>query len=103
MKQVLSVLVGAALVLASVASTGMAAAQESDPRSAFDTGYSIGDDGIWSFYSAHGAEQTFGEPISREFTLFGKPTQLFQNAALQVNADGGVSAMQLTDPSLLAT
>ena len=44
---------------------------------------------------------TFGEPISREFTLANQPVQLFQNAALQVQPDGSVQAMQLTDPGLL--
>jgi len=81
--------------------TGTAFAQE-DPRTFADTGYTVSDDAIWSFFNQYGGATTFGEPISREFLLFGKPTQIFQNAALQVQADGAqVQAMQLTDPSLL--
>src|SRR3979409_2664152 len=81
---------------------GTAMAQE-DPRTFADTGYTVSDDAIWTFFDQYGGAVTFGQPISREFLLFGKPTQIFQNAALQVQADGSeVQAMQLTDPSLLA-
>jgi hypothetical protein len=81
---------------------GTAMAQE-DPRTFADTGYTVSDDAIWTFFDQYGGAATFGQPISREFLLFGKPTQIFQNAALQVQADGSeVQAMQLTDPTLLA-
>jgi hypothetical protein len=90
----------AALVLA-IATTGAASAQE-QPRTSDVTGYSIDDDAVWSFFSAHGGNSTFGEPISNQFLLFGKQTQLFQNAALQVQADGSVVPLQLTDASLLS-
>jgi hypothetical protein len=83
-----------------LATTGTALAQ-SDPRSFPDTGYTITDDAIWSFFSQYGGASTFGEPISREFLLLGSPVQLFQNAALQVQSDGSVQPMQLTDPGLL--
>jgi hypothetical protein len=88
------------LLLAAVALPGAALAQ-TDDRTFTDTGYSVGDDAVWNFFSQYGGAGTFGEPISREFTLFGKPTQLFQNAALQVQPDGSVQAMQLADPSLM--
>jgi hypothetical protein len=85
-----------------LATTSSAFAQE-DPRTFADTGYTVSDDAIWTFFNQYGGATTFGEPISREFLLFGKPTQIFQNAALQVQADSTqVQAMQLTDPSLLA-
>ncbi|MCA1646323.1 MAG: hypothetical protein LC797_12990 [Chloroflexi bacterium] len=80
---------------------GLAMAQD-DPRVFTDTGYTIADDSIWSFFNQYGGVSTFGEPISREFTLIGKPIQLFQNAALQVQPDGSVQAMQLTAPGLVA-
>jgi len=101
MKGLLRIAAGAALVLASLApglATTAALAQD-DARTSEATGYTVGDDAVWGFYSAHGANATFGEPISREFTLFGKPTQLFENAALQVQPDGSVVPLQLTDPS----
>jgi hypothetical protein len=74
---------------------------QADPRSYPDTGYTISNDAIWSFYTQFGGSNTFGEPISREFLLMGTPMQLFQNAALQVQPDGSVQPMQLTDPGLL--
>jgi hypothetical protein len=70
-------------------------------RSFPDTGYQIGDDTIWAFFSQHGGNAVFGEPISREFTLYGSPVQLFQQAALQVQPDGSVQVMQLAAPGLL--
>jgi len=82
-------------------SPGLALAQD-DPRVFSDTGYTIADDAIWGFFSQYGGTSTFGEPISREFTLLGKSVQLFQNAALQVAPDGSVQTMQLTDPGLVS-
>jgi hypothetical protein len=82
------------------ATTGTALAQ-SDPRSFPDTGYTIADDAIWSFFSQYGGTSTFGDPISSEFVLMGAPVQLFQNGALQLQPDGSVQPMQLTDPGLL--
>jgi hypothetical protein len=81
---------------------GPAMAQE-DPRSFADTGYTVSDDVIWTFFTQYGGATTFGEPISREFMLFGHPVQLFQNAALVVQSDGSVQPMQLTDPGLVPT
>jgi hypothetical protein len=66
-----------------------------------DTGYRIGDDSMWSFFSQHGGSAVFGAPISREFTLYGVQVQLFQQVALQVQPDGSVQVMQLTAPGLL--
>ncbi len=80
---------------------GVAFAQD-QPRVFSDTGYTIGDDAIWAFFDQYGGLSTFGDPISREFNLLGTPVQLFQNAALQVQPDGSVQTMQLTDPGLVA-
>jgi hypothetical protein len=92
--------IAAGLLLVASLTPGIAFAQ-ADPRVSGDTGYTIADDAIWSFFSQHGGSATFGEPISREFTLMGSPVQLFQDAALQVQPDGSVQVMQLTDPGLL--
>jgi hypothetical protein len=83
-----------------IATTGTALAQ-ADPRVFPDTGYSITDDAIWSFFTQYGGQSTFGEPVSREFLLMGTAVQLFQNAALQIQSDGSVQPMQLTDQGLL--
>jgi hypothetical protein len=85
-----------------LATTGTAPAQ-GDPRAFPDTGYTIADDAVWSFFTQYGGASTFGEPISREFSLMGTQVQLFQNAALQVQSDDfiQVQPMQLTDPGLV--
>ncbi len=87
------------VLLAASLTPGLALAQ-SDARGS-DSGYTIADDAILNFYTQHGGSATFGEPISREFTLMGAPVQLFQAAALQVQPDGSVQVMQLTNPGLL--
>ncbi len=92
-------LAAATLLLGASLTPGLALAQ-SDPRVSA-TGYTIADDAVWAFYSQYGGSATFGEPISREFTLMGAPVQLFQNGALQVEPDGSVQPMQLTDAGLL--
>ena len=51
MTRLIGLFVGAALVLAILAPAGLALAQESDPRAAFDTGFAIEDDAIWGFFS----------------------------------------------------
>jgi len=79
---------------------GLANAQD-DPRTFADTGYTVADDNIWSFFDTHGGAATFGEPVSREFNFQGTAVQLFQNAGLQVEPDGSVQVMQLTDPGLV--
>src|SRR5260370_25105121 len=81
-------------------SAGLAFAQADTSRVFSDTGFTVADDAIWGFFSQYGGAATFGEPISREFTLLGKPVQLFQNAAVQVQPDGPVQSIQLTDPGL---
>lgn len=77
------------------------AAAQDDPRTFADTGYTVTDDNIWSFFDQHGGAATFGEPISREFNLLGQNVQLFQNAALAVQPDGSVGVLQLSDPGLV--
>jgi hypothetical protein len=90
----------AVLLLATTLMSGTALAQ-TDPRAFPNTGYTIADDAIWSFFDQYGGAVTFGAPISREFLLMGAPVQLFQNAALQVQPDGSVRMMPMTDSPLL--
>jgi len=92
-------LLAAGLVLA-ILTPGLALAQE-DPRAFTETGFSITDDAVWTFFNQHGGTATFGAPISREFVLMGAPVQLFQNAALQVQSDGSVQVMPATGPDLV--
>jgi hypothetical protein len=100
MKRTLFSAVAGLLIGAAALAPGVASAQD-DPRAFADTGYSIADDNIWTFFNQYGGVATFGEPISREFTLAGRNVQLFQNAALAVQADGSVQPLQLSDPGLV--
>jgi len=78
------------------ASFAFAQAQEQD-RSFPETGYTVADDAIWTYFTDHGGVATFGAPISRETSLFGSEVQLFEYAALIVQPDGSVQPMQLAD------
>ncbi len=72
-----------------------------DSRSFPDTGFTIQDDAIWNFFSQHGGTAVFGEPISREFMLYGYPVQLFERFGLVVLPDGTVQALELPGPGYL--
>jgi hypothetical protein len=92
------VVLAAALTLAP-----LSAVAQDDPRVFSDTGFSIADDAIWSFFDANGGAATFGSPISRELSLPGSSgqVQLFQNAALMRQTDGSVQALPLAGANLL--
>ena len=87
------IVAAAGLVLA-FAIPGLANAQEAPS-------FTITDDATAAYYAQYGGADTFGAPISQEFTLFGQPVQLFQNGALALQADGSVQPMQLTGDGLL--
>lgn len=91
--RLLGLLAGALLLCALTPALTFAQAQ--NDRVFPDTGYTIADDAIWSYFNNHGGTATFGAPISRELTLLDSQVQLFQNAALQVLPDGTVRAMQV--------
>lgn len=83
---------------------GSALAQEqpaANPRAFPDTGYTIADDAIWTYFNDHGGSAVFGLPISRELTLLDAQVQLFENAALAVQPDGTVAAVPLASTGLL--
>jgi hypothetical protein len=84
------------VLLATLAPASLAFAQEQD-RSFPETGYTVTDDAIWTYFTDHGGVATFGAPISRETTLSGSQVQLFEYAALIVQPDGSVQPMQLAD------
>jgi hypothetical protein len=90
-----------AALAAALVMTLPALAQGAAPRDYPETGFSIPDDAIYAFFNQYGGPSTFGEPISREFTLLGQPVQLFQNAALAVQPDGSVQVLQLPAQGLL--
>ncbi len=65
------------------------------------TGFSISNDAIWIYFHRRGGLRTFGPPISREFTLMGTQSQLFERALLQVNDQGQVFAANLLEAPFL--
>jgi hypothetical protein len=62
-----------------------------------ETGYQIDNSQFFDFFLSRGGIQTFGYPISREFTLYGFPVQIFQRAILQRYPDGHVQLLNLLD------
>ncbi len=91
----------AVFVLAAPTALAQTDTPNSDTKSFPETGYRINDDTIWAFFEQYGGPSIFGAPISREFTLQGRSVQIFQNAALQVQADGSVTVMPLASTGLL--
>ncbi len=71
-----------------------------DPRLFPETGFRIGHDGFWSYYGSRGGIDSFGLPLSREFTLQGTQVQVFQRAVLEQAADGSVQVMNLLDSTV---
>jgi hypothetical protein len=101
-RAVISVQAVLALALAVLVPAGVSAQSAGiESRSFPDSGYSVRDDTIWTFFSLHGRSAIIGKPISREFALEGTAVQLFEQAALQVRNDGVVQVMPLTGPGLL--
>ena len=82
-------------------SLALAQEQPADSRSFPDTGYAIANDAIWTYFNSRGGQATFGSPLSGEFTLADAQTQLFENAALQVQTDGSVAPLPLTQAGFL--
>jgi hypothetical protein len=91
----------AALTLVGVLMPALVAGAQEEPQALPDNGYQIRDDAISSFFIQHGGVATFGEPISREFILYGSPVQLFERAAIQVQSDGSATVLPLSSAGLL--
>ncbi len=66
-----------------------------------DTGFSVVNDAIWNYYHRRGGQRTFGQPISRLFTLGGTQMQLFERGLLQVNEQGHVAVANLLEEPFL--
>lgn len=91
-------LLGPVLLLLTSLGAPAAVAQTAptDPQSFASSGFRV-DDAFWSYFQQRGAEQSFGQPISRAFTLNGLTVQLFERALLQQQADGSVLPANLLD------
>jgi len=49
-----------------------------------ETGFTVVNDDIWTYFVRRGGQRTFGAPLSRQFTLSGNPAQLFERGLLVV-------------------
>jgi hypothetical protein len=66
-----------------------------------ETGFSVVDESIWTYYVRRGAARTFGPPISRLMLLNGAWVQLFEKGMLQTFEDGRVVSVNLLEPPYL--
>jgi hypothetical protein len=64
------------------------------------TGFCISNTFI-GYFNARGDVETFGYPISREFTFLGFRVQFFQGHILQLQPNGSVATMNLLDAGLM--
>jgi hypothetical protein len=71
-----------------------------DERYFPETGYRIDDDAVWDYFLQRGDINTFGYPVSRQFTFLGCSVQMFQREIAQRCADGNVQLMNVLDPEL---
>jgi D-alanyl-D-alanine carboxypeptidase len=85
-----------ALVVASSARLSAAAGA----RSFVETGFAVADPSFVDYFDKRGGVQSFGFPVSREFTLLGYPVQIFQRAVFQRFPDGHVQLLNLLDSGL---
>jgi hypothetical protein len=83
-----------------VLATPPRATAASSARSFAETGFTIADPAFVDYFDKRGGVQSFGFPVSREFTLLGFPVQIFQRAIFQRYPDGHVQLLNLLDSSL---
>jgi hypothetical protein len=65
------------------------------------TGFCIDNPRFATYFNARGGADTFGFPISREFTFLGFTVQFFQGHIMQLQPDGSVATMNLLDEGLM--
>src|SRR5438552_5664297 len=88
--------------VAATAAPGVSPASYSaDARFFEQTRYRIDRDAFWDFFQKRGGLRSFGYPVSREFTLFGCQTQLFQRLAMQQCGDNGVGTLNVLEDGFL--
>jgi hypothetical protein len=85
----------------SAATTPASPSAADDPRFFEATRFRIDRDAFWDFFQKRGRLRSFGYPVSREFTLFGCQTQLFQRLAMQQCGGNGVGTLNVLEDGLL--
>lgn len=97
----LSLAVAVVLALMVLGSVHSQEEAQGSPRFFPRTGFSVADDRIWSYFERGAGVNTFGYPVSNQFTLEGSQVQIFQRHVLQIWADGSVHPLNLLDPDVL--
>ena len=83
------------------ASLATPSAASTDARFFDQTRFRVDRDAFWDFFQKRGGLRSFGYPVSREFTLFGCQTQLFQRLAMQQCGDNGVGTLNVLEDGFL--
>ena len=65
------------------------------------TGFCINNAAFQQYFGARGGVETFGFPISREFSFLGFRVQFFQGHIMQLQPNGSVATMNLLDAGLM--
>jgi hypothetical protein len=65
------------------------------------TGFRVGDDAIWDYFTRRGGVATFGYPVSRSFRFEGFTVQFFQRRIIQLTSTGSPRLLNVLDPGLL--
>jgi hypothetical protein len=66
-----------------------------EPATRYGSGFSIANSQFLDYVSQNGGVESMGQPVSREFDLFGAPTQIFQRRILQLSDDGSAQPLDL--------
>ncbi|MFN0074148.1 MAG: hypothetical protein ACKVVP_21925 [Chloroflexota bacterium] len=72
-----------------------------DERYFSNTGFRINNDRFWEYYNLRGRHNSFGYPVSREFTFMGFTVQFFQGHIMQLRPDGSVGSMNLLQEDIM--
>jgi len=77
-----------------------APAMAHDARYFNETRFRIDDDAIYAYFQARGMVQSFGFPVSRNFTFLGCSVQIFQRQIAQHCSGAQVQLMNVLDPEI---
>ena len=70
---------------------------------ASDSGFTVVQPGMRSYYQQHGGVRTLGKPLSQDFQLVGRRVQIFEQQVLEQRQDGSVQALDLLSDALPLT
>ncbi len=88
------------LLTAAFGTLAISSAETTSPSLSED-GYSVSNPKFRHYRDHRGGERVLGLSISREFTLMGSKTQLFQRGAIQQHADWSIGWLDITGEDIL--